>query len=121
LGELSSPVPLIAINVAVSALVIAFCAWLSERRPDLAGFIVSLPLSTLLVLALGQLQHGDAQRGAELAKSILLAFPATAVFFLPFLLADRLRLSFWAAYGGGLVLLVGAFFVHRFVYQVLLK
>ena len=111
--------PLIALNVAVSAAVIAFCAWLSERRPDLAGFIVSLPLSTLLVLALGQLQHGDAQRGTELAKSILLAFPATAIFFLPFLFAERLRLPFWGAYGSGLALLVGAFFVHRYVYQLL--
>jgi hypothetical protein len=112
---------MIALNAAISGIIIAICAWVSQRRPDLAGFFVSLPLSTLLVLALGQLQHGDAQKGAELAKSILIAFPATLVFFVPFLLADRWRIPFWVSYGAGIGLLVGAFFVHRFFYRLLLR
>ena len=39
-------------NLLISSIVISFSAWLAQRRPDWAGFIVSLPISTLLVLAL---------------------------------------------------------------------
>jgi hypothetical protein len=77
------------LNVVISAGVISLCAWLAGKRPDLAGFIVSLPLSTLLVLALNQIQYGDSAKGTLLAKSILVAIPSTLVFFIPFLLAER--------------------------------
>jgi hypothetical protein len=40
------------LNLLVSASVISFCSRFSQKRPDLAGFLVSLPLTTLLVLAL---------------------------------------------------------------------
>ncbi|MGZ6480235.1 MAG: hypothetical protein ACXWQE_13080 [Bdellovibrionales bacterium] len=106
-------------NILISSVIISFCAWLSEKRPDLAGFIISLPLSTLLVLALGQLQNGDPERGTLLAKSIFIAIPSTLVFFIPFLLVDKLKLSFWTAYVSGIVLLIAAFFIHRFFYSVL--
>lgn len=94
-------------------MVIGLSVWLAGKRPDLAGFIVSLPISTLLVLALNQLQHGDTGKGTLLAKSIFVAIPCTLVFFIPFLVAEKLRLPFWACYFIGLALLVGAFFIHR--------
>jgi hypothetical protein len=112
---------LIAVNILISAGVIALCAWLAERRPDLAGFIVSLPLSTLLVLALGKIQNGDEVKGIMLAKSIFIAIPSTLVFFIPFLLSEKLRLSFWTSYFSGMALLVAAFFIHRYVFQFLTR
>lgn len=107
------------LNVLISALVISLSAWLAERRPDLAGFIVSLPLSTLLVLALNQMQYRDETKATLLAKSIFVAIPSTLVFFIPFLLTERLKLSFWAAFGMGALLLVPAFFIHRALYAYL--
>ena len=44
-----------------TASVIVFSSWLSQKRPDLAGFIIALPLASLLALALAHLQHGDAE------------------------------------------------------------
>ena len=110
---------MILINIFVSAAVISLCTWLAEKRPDLAGFIVSLPLSTLLVLALNQIQYGDTAKGTLLAKSIFVAIPSTLVFFVPFLLAERLKLSFWVSYGIGICLLVFAFFIHRTLFGYL--
>lgn len=104
------------VNIFISAALISFCAWLAQRRPELAGFIISLPLSTLLVLALNQTQYGDPAKGTLLAKSIFVAIPSTLVFFIPFLVADRLKLSFWVSYSSGVGLLVVAFFVHRTVF-----
>ena len=108
-------------NLLISAFVISFSAWLAQRRPDLAGFIVSLPISTLLVLALTQLQTGDPQKGNELARSIFVAIPSTLVFFIPFLLSNKLKIPFWISYSSGIGLLAGAFFIHRCILSLLTK
>jgi hypothetical protein len=101
-----------ALNVLGSALIIATAAALSARYPATAGFLVALPLSTMLVLPLSHLQHGDATATITFAKSILLAIPITFLFFVPLLLAERLGLSFWFAYGAGCALLPVGFVVH---------
>jgi hypothetical protein len=109
------------INVAISALMISFCAWLAEKRPDLAGFIISLPMSTMLVLALSQINSSDDAKTILFAKSISVAIPASLVFFIPFYLADRLKLTFWPTYAMGIACLTAAFFIHRFVFGLVTK
>jgi hypothetical protein len=109
----------IVLNVVVSALVIGFAVWLSRRFPAAAGFVVALPLATLLVLPLAQFQHGDAGNVMLLAKSIFVAIPVTLCFFVPFLLADRLDLSFWQSYWIGCFLLPIGFLIHRGITRLL--
>lgn len=110
---------MIVLNIMISSTLISACVWLAAKRPDLAGFIVSLPLSTLLVLALSQIQNGDGAKGTLLAKSIFVAIPSTLVFFIPFLFAEKLKIPFWISYSTGIVLLIGAFFLHRTVFSYL--
>lgn len=105
------------LNTLVSALVIGIAAWLSRRYPNTAGFIVALPLATMLVLPLAYLQHRDAGSVFEMARSILVALPITLLFFVPFLLRDRF--SFWGAYGVGCALLPLGYFLHRAVMRAL--
>jgi hypothetical protein len=104
-----------ALNVLVSAVVISFVSWLSGRLPTAAGFIMALPLASMLVLPLSFHQHGSAETSILLAKSIFIAVPISLTFFLPFLLSDRLHLSFWQAYAFGCLALPMGFFVHRVV------
>jgi len=111
----------IAINILISASVISLCVWLAGKSPSLGGFILSLPISTLLVLALNQIQHGENGNGVALAKSVFIAVPASLVFFIPFLLSDRWKIPFWVCYGSGIVLLVLAFFVHKYLFSMLSK
>jgi hypothetical protein len=106
-------------NVLVSALAISFASWLSGRFPAAAGFIVALPLATMLVLPLSYREHGSAETSLLLAKSILLAIPVSLAFFVPFLLAGRLALSFWQAYALGCLALAVGFLLHRAVVRVL--
>lgn len=103
------------LNVVISALVISFASWLSGRLPTLAGFFVALPLASMLVLPLSYREYGSAASSILLAKSIFLAIPVSLTFFLPFLLAERLGLTFWQAYGLGCLALPVGFFVHRAV------
>ncbi len=108
---------LIVLNTLVSALVIGVAAWLSRRYPSSAGFLIALPLATMLVLPLAYLQHRDPGSAFQMARSILVALPISILFFLPFLMRDRL--SFWGAYALGCALLPVGYFVHRAIMRAL--
>jgi hypothetical protein len=109
----------VVINVVLSALVIGVAAWLSGRFPRAAGFLVSLPLATMLVLPMAHLQHKDTERTVEFAKSILIAVPVVMLFLLPFILAVRFGLSFWLSYVLACLWLIPAFFLHRYRLRLL--
>jgi hypothetical protein len=100
-------------TVAISVLVITFTSWLAGRFPVTAGFIVALPITTLLVLPLSYLQHGSPDNSVLLAKSIFLAVPISLLFFVPFVFYERVGLSFWQTYVLGIVFLVVGFGAHR--------
>lgn len=109
------------VNLLISASVIALAAWLSRTYPLIAGFIVALPITTMLVLPLSYVQHDNLETTTLFARSIFVAIPVSLTFFVPFLLSTRFGLSFWQSYGLGCVLLVLGFFVHRVVTQTLFQ
>ena len=106
---------LFAFKIAISATVIAFASWLSGKRPELAGFIVALPLITLIVLPFSYAEYQDAEKTVRFAQSIFVAVPLSLLFFVPFLLAQKLMWNFWALYGAGLILLSAGYFAHKFL------
>ena len=108
---------LIVLNTLVSALIIGVAAWLSRRYPVTAGFLIALPVATLLVLPLAYLQHKDPGSAFQMARSILVALPITVLFFIPFLMRDRF--SFWGAYAAGCALLPVGDFMHRAIMRAL--
>lgn len=101
-----------AAKIIVSACIIAFASWLSNKRPELAGLIIALPLMSLLALAFSYTEFKDAESSVRFAKSIVTAVPLSLLFFVPFLLAQRLGLPFWALYGCGVALLAIGYFAH---------
>ena len=58
-----------------TASVSVFSSWLSQKRPNLADFVIVLPLASLLALAFAHLKHGDAKKGIASGQSILWAVP----------------------------------------------
>jgi hypothetical protein len=107
------------LNVVLSALIIGVAAWLSGRFPRAAGFLVALPLATMLVLPMAYLQHHDTEKTVEFAKSILVAVPVIMLFLLPFIFAFRYGLSFWLSYVLACLWLIPAFFLHRYLVRLL--
>ena len=71
-------------KIALSALVIAAASWLSGKYPKLAGFIIALPLATLIALVLSYTEHKNAETTITFAKSILIGVPASYFFFFSF-------------------------------------
>lgn len=103
------------VKVVITTLVISFTSWLSGRKPELAGFIIALPIASILVLAFSYLEHHNAQTSITFAKSIMIGVPISWLFFLPFFLAEKFDYGFWVSYGGGIILLVIGFFLHRYI------
>ncbi len=104
-----------AAKVIISAGVIAFSSWLAGKRPDLAGFIIALPLATLLALPFAHMSFQDPENSIRFARSILVAVPLSLTFFVPFLLAGKLQWPFWALYVTGILCIGIAYAVHRFI------
>jgi hypothetical protein len=104
-----------AINVVLSALVIGAAARLSGAFPRAAGFLVSLPLATMLVLPMAYLQGGDIDRTVAFATSILVAVPVVMLFVLAFVVAARFGMSFWTSYLLAAAWLLPGFYVHRYL------
>lgn len=102
-------------KILLSACIIAFASWLSGKKPALAGFIIALPIGTMLALAFSYAEYNSAEVSVKFAKSILVAVPLSLTFFLPFLLAERLALSFWGLYGLGIAFLIAGYFAHGFL------
>lgn len=102
-------------KIIVSALLISFVSWLSNKKTGLAGFLTALPLTTLLALAFSHLQWNDQAQSVAYAKSIFIAVPISLVFFLPFLFAQKFNLNFWTCYALGVVFLCTSYFVHQAV------
>jgi hypothetical protein len=75
--------------------------------------LLALPLSSLIALAFSYAEHQDPTKSVAFAQSIFVGVPVSLLFFLPFLLADRLRLPFPVLYGLGLLLLGMGYFLHR--------
>lgn len=103
------------IKIITASVLISFVSWLSGKKVALAGFLTALPLTTLLALAISHLEWGDSKQSVEYAKSVFLAVPVSLLFFVPFLFAEKLNLSFWSCYIGGIVLLGLGYLLHSFM------
>ena len=102
-------------KVLFSAIVISFASWLSLKKPVLAGFIIALPLLSILSIAFSYAEHKDLDKTILFAKSIVIGIPASLTFFLPFFFAKALGLNFATTYCIALFFLVLGFIAHKLI------
>lgn len=103
------------LKVLLAAVVIAFASWLSGKKPELSGFIIALPLASLIALVFSYIEHKNPETSITFAKSILVGVPISYLFFLPFFFAKSLGMNFWLIYAIGIILLVVGFVLHRYI------
>ena len=103
------------LKILLAAATIAFVSWLSGKRPELSGFIIALPLVSLIALAFSYLAHKNPETSITFAKSILIGVPVSYLFFLPFFFAKTLGMNFWLIYSIGISLLVLGYFAHKYI------
>ena len=102
-------------KVLLAALVIAFASWLSGKKPELSGFIIALPIASIIAIAFSYLEHKNTENSVIFAKSILVGVPVSYLFFLPFFFAKNFNMNFWLVYGLGIILLIMGYFVHKYI------
>ena len=66
-----------SLKIVLAAIIIAFASWLSGQNPKLAGFIIALPLVSLIAIALSYYEHNDIEKTVLFTKSILIAVPVS--------------------------------------------
>ena len=104
-------------KVILSGVVIAFASHLSGQKPVLAGFIVALPLISMMSLIFSYLEYRDMEKVNTFAVSILAAVPLSLAFFIPFLLNRWLRLNFAVTYALAFGCLALAYALHSILFK----
>ena len=102
-------------KILLAALVIAFASWLSGKKPELSGFIIALPIASIIAIAFSYLEHKNTENTVIFAKSILVGIPVSYLFFLPFFFAKNFNMNFWLIYGLGIILMLIGYFVHKYI------
>ena len=73
-----------ALKALLAGLIIAFSSWLAGQNPRMAGYIIALPIASLIAIAFVYFEHSSVEKTILYAKSILVAIPVSYLFFLPF-------------------------------------
>src|SRR6056300_356333 len=107
------------LKVLLAALVIAFASWLSGKKPELSGFIIALPIASIIAIAFSYMEHKNAENTVLFAKSILIGVPVSYLFFVPFFFAKNFNMNFCMIYGLGIILLIVGYFVHKYLTSIL--
>jgi hypothetical protein len=85
------------IKAILSAAIIVAVSELSRRSPRLGGFLLTLPIVSVLALTTTWLRDHDLKNVSQLARETLILVPLGLPFFVPLAFAERLGLGFWAA------------------------
>jgi hypothetical protein len=101
----------------LAGTIIVFAAWLAGKRPVLAGFIIALPLMSMLSILFSYLEHRDMAKINQFAVSIVTAVPLSLAFFIPFLLNRWLKLNFAFTYGLAVACLALAYLAHSALFK----
>jgi hypothetical protein len=101
----------------ISGFLIVFASWLSGRKPILAGFIIALPLMSMLTILFSYLEYKDMGKVNEFATSIIVAVPLSLLFFVPFVLNKWLKMGFISTYLLAIGCAILAFFLHQFIFR----
>lgn len=104
-------------KVLISSLVIAFASWLAGRKTVLAGFIVALPLVSMLSILFSYLEYRDIGKVNQFAVSVLVAVPLSLAFFIPFLFHRWLKMNFTLTYVSAIGCLAAAYFLHHWIFK----
>src|SRR3990167_2311649 len=91
------------LKILISSLVIAGASHLAGKKPVLAGFIVALPLVSLLSLTLAYFEHRDMEKLNQFVVSILTAVPLSLTFFIPFVANRWFKMNFFLTFFLGFI------------------
>ncbi len=88
----------------IAAVVVIIVTELADRYPRMGGFVLSLPVVSLIAFVATWTKHHEISVISRLSRETVVLVLIGLPFFLPLAAAGRLGLGFWWAYISGLVL-----------------
>lgn len=107
------------LKIVLSSILLVGASWLAGKNPSLSGFIIALPLMSMLSILFSYSQYRDMAKINAFAISILTAIPLSLTFFIPFILNRWLKAGFVLTYLLAVSCLIGAYFLHTFIFRKL--
>ena len=106
---------LFILKIIAAGFLIAVASHLAGKNPSFAGFIIALPLTSMIAILFAYAEHRDMKKISEFAVSILISVPLSLVFFLPFLLTKWIKLPFSMTFLLGVAALAGAYGIQQMI------
>ena len=85
----------------VAGAVVAAVSAVAGRSPKLGGFLLTLPIVSIVAFVATWRANSDVASVSRLARQTLVLVPLGLPFFVPLAFAQRLGLSFWPAFLAG--------------------
>ncbi|GDX97247.1 hypothetical protein LBMAG47_29120 [Planctomycetia bacterium] len=92
------------VRTLIAAIVIVAASEFGRRSPRLGGFILSLPLVSMLAMLMAWFRDHDIVALSRFARETLVFVVCGLPFFVPLAFAQQLGLGFWAAMVAGTAL-----------------
>ena len=107
----------VVFKIILSASIIAGISWYVGKNPPLAGFLIALPIISILAISFSYFQYRDIEKINHFASSILVSIPLSLLFFVPFILNRWLKWSFFPVILSGLILLFVGYLIHSRIFK----
>jgi len=107
----------VVFKILLSASIIAGISWYAGKNPPLAGFLIALPIISILSISFSYFQYRDIEKINQFASSILVSIPLSLLFFVPFILNRWLKWSFFPVILSGLILLFVGYLIHSRIFK----
>jgi len=91
-------------RAVIAGLVVAGVSELADRFPRLGALLLTLPIVSIVAFIAVWQKEQDTSTISRLARETLVLVPLGLPFFVPLAFSQRLGLSFWSAFAGGVVL-----------------
>jgi len=107
----------VVFKILLSASIIAGISWYAGKNPPLAGFLIALPIISILAISFSYFQYRDIEKINQFASSILVSIPLSLLFFVPFILNRWLKWSFFPVILSGFILLFVGYLIHSRIFK----
>jgi len=107
----------VVLKIFLSASIIAGISWYVGKNPSLAGFLIALPILSVLAISFSYFQYRDMEKINQFASSIVVSIPLSLLFFVPFILNRWLKCSFFPIILSGFILLFVGYLIHSRIFK----
>jgi hypothetical protein len=107
----------VVLKILLSASIIAGISWYAGKNPPLAGFLIALPIVSILAILFSYFQYRDMEKINQFASSIVVSIPLSLLFFVPFILNRWLKWSFYPTLLLGIALILVGYLIHTRIFK----